>query len=223
MKHNQRGFTLVEIAIVLVIIGLLLGGILKGQELITSARVRNLANQIEGIKAAYFGFQDRYRALPGDFSLATTQITGASQNGNGNGQIESGAESIAVWDHLSHAGFINGTYTYNATESTATTPNNPWNGRMQIIYDAVYAVETGTATARHNLKTGPQIPVEVLAELDRKIDGGDGALKGSLRFSAYAGAGTAPVAAKCYETGATNTGAWLAGSGEANCGAAILL
>ena len=57
MKHSQRGFTLIEIAIVLVIIGLLLGGILKGQELITSARVRNLANQIDGVKAAYFGFR----------------------------------------------------------------------------------------------------------------------------------------------------------------------
>lgn len=222
MKHTQRGFTLVEIAIVLVIIGLLLGGILKGQELITSARVRNLANQIEGIKAAFFGFQDRYRALPGDFNLATSQITGASQNGDGNGQI-TGTESIAVWDHISHAGFINGTYTYNATESTTTTPNNPWNGRMQIIYDAVYA-DPGTPSIRHNLKTGPQIPVEVLAELDRKIDGGDGALRGTLRFSAYQGGGaTAPTAANCYETSGANIGTWKAGAGEANCGAAILL
>jgi prepilin-type N-terminal cleavage/methylation domain-containing protein len=224
MKHSQRGFTLVEIAIVLVIIGLLLGGILKGQELITSARVRNLANQIEGIKAAFFGFQDRYRALPGDFTQATTQIPGATQNSdNGNGQIL-GPESIAVWDHLSHAGFINGTYTYNAAESTATTPNNPWNGRMQIIYDDNYAAEAANpATPRHNLKTGPQIPVEVLAELDRKIDGGDGALRGTLRFSPHQGGGTAPTAGNCYETAGANIGIWKAGSGEANCGAAILL
>lgn len=223
MKHNQRGFTLIEIAIVLVIIGLLLGGILKGQELITSARVRSLANQIDGVKAAYFGFQDRYRALPGDFNLASTQIPGGtSPNGNGNGQIESGQESIAVWDHLSHAGFINGTFTYNATESGTTTPTNPWNARVQLIYDNVYAVESGTATNRHNLKTGPQIPVEVLAELDRKVDGGDGAERGTLRFSAYAGGGTAPTAANCYETSGANKGAWKAGSGEANCGAAIL-
>lgn len=221
MKHAQRGFTLVEIAIVLVIIGLLLGGILKGQELITSARVRNLANQIEGIKAAYFGFQDRYRGLPGDFK-PIEQISNATQAGNADGQI-TGTEAIAVWDHLSHAGFINGTYTYKAAETTNdTTPSNPWNGRMQLIYDDEYAVETGTPTDRHNFKTGPQIPVEVLAELDRKIDGGDGALRGTLRFSAYAGGATAPTAANCYETGATNTGQWLAGTGEANCGAAIL-
>lgn len=221
MRHSQRGFTLIEIAIVLVIIGLLLGGILKGQELITSARVRNLANQIDGVKAAYFGFQDRYRALPGDFNLAGTQIPNVASTtvGDGDGQIESGLESIAVWDHLSHAGFINGTFTYNAAESNTTTPTNPWNARMQMIYDNVYAVESGTATNRHNLKTGPQIPVEVLAELDRKVDGGDGAERGTLRFSAYAAGGTAPTAANCYDA---TTGAWLAGSGEANCGAAIL-
>ena len=85
--RRQSGFTLIEIAIVLVIIGLLLGGVLKGQELITSARVRNMISQQDGIKAAYFGFLDRYRALPGDFNAATTQISGATQNGDGNGQI----------------------------------------------------------------------------------------------------------------------------------------
>ena len=53
--NKQRGFTLIEIAIVLVIIGLLLGGVLKGQELITGARVRNLIGQQDGVKAAYFG------------------------------------------------------------------------------------------------------------------------------------------------------------------------
>src|SRR5674476_678557 len=89
--RKQNGFTLIEIAIVLVIIGLLLGGVLKGQELITSARVRNLISQQDGIKAAYFGFLDRFRALPGDYSLATTNIAGATTNGNNNGQIEAAA------------------------------------------------------------------------------------------------------------------------------------
>src|ERR1700752_3599912 len=73
--RKQTGFTLIEIAIVLVIIGLLLGGVLKGQELITSARVRNLISQQDGIKAAYFGFLDRFRALPGDYTQASTNIS----------------------------------------------------------------------------------------------------------------------------------------------------
>ncbi len=74
MKYCQRGFTLIEIAIVLVIVGLLLGGVVKGQELISSARVRNMISQQEGVKAAFFGFQDRYRALPGDYAAADTSI-----------------------------------------------------------------------------------------------------------------------------------------------------
>src|SRR5215216_5548834 len=108
---NERGFTLIEIAIVLVIIGLLLGGVLKGQELITGARVRNLIQQQDGVKAAYFGFLDRFRALPGDYANATTNITNVSTaacnsgNGNGNGQIETTAnENTLVWEHLSKAG-----------------------------------------------------------------------------------------------------------------------
>ena len=91
MRMHQRGFTLIEIAIVLVIIGLLLGGVLKGQELITSARVRNLISAQDGVKAAFFGFQDRFRAFPGDYSQATQNIANvtttcaAAGNGNGNG------------------------------------------------------------------------------------------------------------------------------------------
>jgi prepilin-type N-terminal cleavage/methylation domain-containing protein len=220
LPQRQSGFTLIEIAIVLVIIGLLLGGILKGQELITSARVRNIIAQLDGTKAAVFGFQDRYRALPGDFNKASTQITGASKDGNGDGQIKDD-EVIAVWDHLSHAGFINGTYVFNATEGPTTTPNNPYGARLQLIYDKSYADEVG-ATERTNLKTGPQIPVAILAEIDRKIDDGN-ALRGTMRFSAYAAGGIAPTPANCYETTAGATlGEWKAGTGEANCGAAIL-
>ena len=64
--RKQHGFTLVEIAIVLVIIGLLLGGILKGQEMITQAKIKNSIADFSGISAAYHGYQDRYRAIPGD-------------------------------------------------------------------------------------------------------------------------------------------------------------
>lgn len=130
MKYRkEKGFTLVEIAIVLVVIGLLLGGILKGQQLINSARVRNLADQNSGVQAAYYGFIDRFRNLPGDMlSTAACQQVGVavdaaaqcatpanapggiSGTNGGNGQIDTVREAGAVWAHLSAAGFLNGTF-----------------------------------------------------------------------------------------------------------------
>ena len=74
---KQGGFTLVEIAIVLVIIGLLLGGILKGQELINNAKVRSVADRQNSLKAAWFGFVDRYNFIPGDSKRAIQLVPGA--------------------------------------------------------------------------------------------------------------------------------------------------
>ena len=88
MKKTQ-GFTLVEIAIVLVIIGLLLGGILKGQEMITQAKIKNLIADYSGVSAAYHGYQDRYRAIPGDDPGAAARwaTAPAAVSGDGNGQV----------------------------------------------------------------------------------------------------------------------------------------
>src|SRR5688572_25815738 len=168
MRRRQSGFTLIEIAIVLVIIGLLLGGVLKGQELITGARVRNFIQQQDGVKAAYFGFLDRYRALPGDYSQANANIpgmgtvctTGVAGNGDGDGTIEFGAqphENLLVWEHLSKSGFINGSYTCNTAPTSATSPSNPYGSLLNLQYDTLYQGSGGTAN-RHNLKTGTQVP-----------------------------------------------------------------
>src|SRR5690242_11375379 len=113
MKSQQSGFTLVEIAIVLVIIGLLLGGILKGQELINSAKVKNLANDFRVIPTYIYAYQDRFKALPGDDAAASTHLAGppaatnATTGGTpGNGVIEgvwnsavATDESYLFWQH----------------------------------------------------------------------------------------------------------------------------
>lgn len=227
MRNRQSGFTLIEIAIVLVIIGLLLGGVLKGQELITGARVRNLIQQQDGVKAAYFGFLDRFRALPGDYATATTTITNISTtpctgNGNGNGQIEAASatpwEATLAWEHLSKAGFINGTYTCGTgTPTQATNPTNPYGQPLILIFDASYAVGTGvTAASRHNLKTGGQIPSDILGEIDRKVDDGN-AVQGSFR-GMPSGTGIATTIAQCYGT----DGVWVAQSPSAECGGVTL-
>ena len=229
--RSQAGFTLIEIAIVMVIIGLLLGGVLKGQELINSARMRNVIAQQDGVKAAYFGFLDRFRMPPGDYHQATTHIAGATTNGNGNGQIQSvlggGAvdEHIAVWEHLSRAGFSNGAYTYAALpETSGSTPASVYGyvRYIQLIFDSVYG--TGGGVMRHNIKTGNQIPAQILAEIDRKVDDGN-PLGGDFQFSNYNGGagGTAPIptgVGGCYAVGPTP---YWGDPSVTNCGAATLL
>ena len=233
-RSQNQGFTLIEIAIVLVIIGLLLGGVLKGQELITSARVRNLISQQDGIKAAFFGFQDRFRAFPGDYTQATVNIANVAAtaacgngNGNGNGQIEAANnEMILAWEHLSKAGFITGTYTCAAADAATSTPVNPYNVYMRVIYDGSYGISGGGAP-RHNIKTGAQVPVEILSEVDRKID--DGApYTGGFQFSAYPGnAAAAPTEGAAATPACTSAlaanGVWNSTNGSTNCGGASLL
>src|SRR6187399_1782298 len=110
MKAQQSGFTLVEIAIVLVIIGLLLGGILKGQELINSAKVKNLANDFRVIPTYIYAFQDKFKALPGDDAQVDAHVTNATKAaaanlGNGviNGHWNTATatdESFLFWQHV---------------------------------------------------------------------------------------------------------------------------
>ena len=177
--HRQNGFTLIEIAIVLVIIGLLLGGVLKGQELINTARVRAMNNTVDGITAAWFSFQDRYRAFPGDYLDAQSQVNlpGAPQGGDGNGLVDTINESGRVWVHLEAAGYLTGGYTNDAATVAADAydcaptvcPDNGFGSGMNLAYGAM--VQTGAANA-HELISGRGIPVEVIAELDRKVDDG---------------------------------------------------
>ena len=127
MRNKQSGFTLVEIAIVLVIIGLLLGGVLKGQELINSAKVKNFATDFRNIPLFIYGYQDKFKALPGDDAAVATTHLGPTVNGvtvvaattpagtQGNGVID-GAwnstavtdESILFWQHVRLAGLAAG-------------------------------------------------------------------------------------------------------------------
>ena len=203
MKTKQSGFTLVEIAIVLVIIGLLLGGILKGQEMIIQAKVKNSITDFSGVSAAYFGYQDRYRAIPGD-DAGATRWTGAT-NGDGN-RIMVGlyvpatagtGESAHWWDHLRRSGFVTGAGTDN--------PVNSFNGIM--------GVQTGDGTATpaavlggftNLLMCSANLPDKVAIALDVQMDDGNpssGAVRGVLASGNPAIATTSTAATTFLETG----------------------
>jgi len=147
VRQQQSGFTLVEIAIVLVIIGLLLGGVLKGQELINSAKVKNMANDFRNIATFVYAYQDKYRALPGDDNAANAHVGGsvaaspAAPAARGNAQIE-GAwnsatqtdESYLFWQHVRLAGLATGTATLAAQDYE---PRNAEGGRIGITSERV--------------------------------------------------------------------------------------
>lgn len=140
MRRHQSGFTLIEIAIVLVIIGLLLGGILKGQELINSARVKNLATDFRNIPVFIYGYQDKFKSLPGDDTAASTHLTGADNastpaNSQGNGMIDGlwnsttvTDESYLFWQHVRLAGLAPGPTVVGA----GYPPLNAAGGRVGI-------------------------------------------------------------------------------------------
>ena len=210
--NKQRGYTLVEIAIVLVIIGLLLGSVLKGQELISSAQVRNLADQSSSIQAAYYGFVDRYRRNPGDMpaSQACRDIgpevpgcPGSDVGGDGNGFINSFQEASALWAHLSASGFIQGNYGGRATDPTTymTPPNAPVNafgGLLLLSHSGDYLPQDRSPT-KLNLVLGRMIPVKIIREFDAKLDEG------------------MPTSGTVRATGATTTFAGSIGQGDPGC------
>jgi len=178
MKRNQSGFTLIEIAIVLVIIGLLLGGVLKGQELINSARVKNLAGDFKNIPVYIYGYQDKYKALPGDDDKVQIHVSGvlastpATKQGNG---VIDGLwkpanqtdESHLFWQHIRLAGFGPG-----STDQTSLDylPTNAVGGKIGISNAAQTPIINlkGTYIVCSN-----GIPGKFAKQLDTTLDNGD--------------------------------------------------
>lgn len=118
--QSQKGFTLVEIAIVLVIIGLLLGGVLKGQELINNAKVKSTQANVQSLTSAWYAYQDKTGAIPGD-------DPNGSPAGNGNGLLNTPAERYNVFVHMQNEGLISGNYT------GAAYPSNKFGGLIEIV------------------------------------------------------------------------------------------
>ena len=187
----NRGFTLVEIAIVLVIVGLLIGGVLKGQEMITNAKLKRIESDNAGFAAAMFSYQDRYLQLPGDdgaatgrFDFYTNEVADGGMawtteaNGNGDGVIGIGTD----WDtldtgnvmigtsvepgkffgHLRAAGLIPG-----GSGSSTTRPTNAYGGLVGI--------QNGSLSMSGHSMIFAQIEGPIARILESRLDDGSGA------------------------------------------------
>lgn len=197
---RQAGFTLVELAVVMIIIGLLIGGVLKGQELIANAQVTGTASAIKGIDAATTTFRDTYAALPGDMTNATNRLPNctaapcvitAATLGNGRvdgtitGTPSATGEMAAFWTQLSAADLLTG---INPAAASATTswggyyPKAPIAGGFHASFSAATTLGANTnARAGHYLvlnnnpggtPNGTALSALQAARLDRKLDDG---------------------------------------------------
>jgi prepilin-type N-terminal cleavage/methylation domain-containing protein len=179
-QASQRGFTLVEIAMVLVIVALIMGGVMRGQELVTQARIRDIMNDLNGVTAAYHFYYDRYRAVPGDDANAATRWVSYSAKAGGGDGVISGKymdaapldptaggftvdntqnEGLAFWWHLRMAGFVGGPAT---GAGAATQPSNSVGGIL------------GVQSTGLNLSTlivcESNIPDKISAAVDTQLD-----------------------------------------------------
>jgi len=184
MKRMQKGFTLVEIAIVLVIIGLLLGGILKGQEMITQAKIKNAIADFSGISAAYHGYVDRYKKIPGDDPCAggtptvancgttTPRWAAPAAGGDGNGQLAGKYNSTTAtdesrnwWDHLRRAGFVSGVGNQQ--------PFNALTGQIGVqTGDAQATVGPALGGFTGLIMCSANLPDKIAISLDTQMDDG---------------------------------------------------
>ncbi|SNZ02896.1 prepilin-type N-terminal cleavage/methylation domain-containing protein [Persephonella hydrogeniphila] len=170
-REKQQGFTLVELAIVLVIIGIILGAVLKGQELINNAKQKRVYSIYKEMLAAVYTYYDKYNALPGDDSQATTHLNSSTTaNGDGNGRIDDGfifnctntstEESCLVFEHMRLANIISGSGRLN--------PQGPF-GPVSIAYYA--GGSTAPFGAGHWIAM-QNIPYDMARSIDEKYDDG---------------------------------------------------
>ncbi len=176
LKQRQAGFSLVEIAVVLVIIGLLIGGILQGTEMIDNSRIKRAQTDFQAISTAFVAYQDRYQRIPGDDgNTAVVTARGGDwagvNGGNNDGDLDislaqtfsGGGEGQEFFQHLRAAGYISGS---PAQTGTAAMPRNAFGGLMGV-----------TSALSHNGLRGnkicmSQVPGKAAAALDLQLDDG---------------------------------------------------
>ncbi len=220
--HSCRGFTLVELSIVMIIIGLLIGGVLKGQELIENAKAKRLMADIKAYQSAVLVFQDSYSALPGDITQPDTLLpnctnlpTCASTGGNGdsyigtrnisnwshNNQSAAGTEATRFWTHLFAANLTSMISAQDNGQWGGLYPRSPVGGGFQVahIYETGDNQASGHYVILRLMPTGNPHPTT--AE--------DGAIKPRI----------AEMLDAKYDDGTPNTGTIIidAGSGAFRC------
>jgi prepilin-type N-terminal cleavage/methylation domain-containing protein len=198
--RKKHGFTLVELSIVLVIIGLIVGGVVGGQSLVRSAKITYLASELKSFQVMFTAFELQYDAIPGDMVNAEDYWgAGNTDNGDGDGQITWAAdtpgwlsprhwgnaeESRHVWEHLTHAELLP---SIKKSSQSFSNPNYHssahLDGAFYYVLDGdLYSDEDPRDGIRNaislalvdgvsTVRGGVMTPVE-MRSLDKKVDDG---------------------------------------------------
>lgn len=237
--QGSKGFTLIEMSIVLIIIGLIIGGILKGQEVIESSRQKAIITQIDSVRAAVNTFADKYQALPGDYIRASERLRPDMIDGSGEGIIGNSGldqatqvasepgnteEYVEFWNQLAAARLISGTRILTNSSPDFFGEGSPFpesdipGSGLTVLYGN-YDVDTNIERRTHWLRiqkalgevgqATESISPKSMFEIDIKIDDGIGT-DGTARVLT----GNGNPVGSCVED---NTGEYLAFEDEVTC------
>ena len=179
MRRSQSGLTLIELSIVLVIVGLLLGGVFMAHEMVNGARVKSLAGDFIAVPTYVYAYQDTYRALPGDDRAAPARLPGASVADAallGNGRIDAPwnstnplDEARVFWQHLRLAGLATGPA---ALDDPEFTPRNSLGG--QLGFSSVSPTQLQIAGMSGDYQVcSAGMPARFVRAVDRTLDDGE--------------------------------------------------
>jgi prepilin-type N-terminal cleavage/methylation domain-containing protein len=171
-RKTTSGFTLVELSIVLVIIGLIIGGVLSGKQLMLNAQITNAVNSVQAYQAQFQTYVQNYAAMPGDDANAQTRFSDAGIPGKtdkADGTLDDSFDSSTdtdetrlAWSNLRAAGLVKG-----AGSSTAQ-PSNPFGG----IYGFQHGAFTTTGAFTTNVVCLSNVPGDAAMSIDSRLDDG---------------------------------------------------
>ncbi len=157
---KRKGFTLVELSIVLIVIGLLSGAILKGQEIIKNAKLKRIISDFSNISTAIYTYEDRYDELPGDD--ATSVIAASYPSGGNEDGVIDAKESSIVFKHLRKAGIISG-------DANDNTLGHSMGGKIFVVQGSLSGTAGKVAAESMRNMTGVAVCFEGLKAEDAKI------------------------------------------------------